>query len=255
MKRSRRGTVQPALADWIALGRTGVRAGPVLRGCVSSAVGVVRSVLPTRVRAQRWIHYYVDLTGSLPALPPEVRLTRVTDEVIAQLRAHPEAAENQLKSGLRFWDHGLRRAYIWMDDHEPLCIQWLLTHTDHMALRSLPEWAGMYPPLPRGIGQVENLFAFATARRQGVASRFEYALYHEARRHGLTRLVTHIHEPNTAARGWADRTGWQRSGTITRVQVDLPWFRGRSLYVHRQETAAPAPALVLPPSRVHARTA
>src|ERR1041384_6247275 len=83
---------------------------------------------------------------------PGVRLTRVTDEVIAQLRAHPEAAENQLKSGLRFWEHGLRRAYIWMDDHEPLCIQWLLTHTDHMALRSLPEWAGMYPPPPRRPG-------------------------------------------------------------------------------------------------------
>lgn len=255
MKHSDRSTPHPTVTDWVSIGRVGIRPGLVRRACLATALGLVRALFRKRLRAQRWIHYSVDLTSSLPAAPPDVRLTRITDDVIARLRDHPESAENQLKSGLRFWDHGLRRAYIWMDGGEPMCMQWLLAHGDHAALRTLGEWAGMYPPLPRGVGQVENLFAFASARRQGVASRFEYALYHEARRQGLVRLVTHIHEPNTAARAWADRTGWQRGGTITRYQLDLPWFRARSLYVHRHEKAAAPAVPVMRSTAIRARTA
>ena len=58
----------------------------------------------------------------------------------------------------------------------------------------------------------------------------------------------------TAARAWADRTGWRRCGTITRYQVDLPGLRAHALYLHRHD-AAPMPALVLPSPSVHARTA
>src|SRR5882724_201726 len=250
MKPSRNGTVRPGLADWVYIGRSGVAAGALLRSCVSATLGAARSALPRRVLVQRWVRYRVDLTGALPPVAPDVRLTRVTDDLVDMLRHHPEQAENQLRSGLRFWDRGLRRAYVWLGQEGPLCIQWLLTQADGARLHRLGDWAGMYPPLPGRTGQVENLFAFASARKEGVASRFEYALYHEARRLGLAQLVTHIHEPNTAARAWADRTGWHRSGTITRYQVDLPGLRARAVYVHRREQGAgsgeryiPAPAV------------
>src|SRR5438034_5385290 len=241
MERSRR--------NWVYVGRSGVQAGALLRTCVTASVRLARAVLPQRVLAQRWIRYRIDLTGPLPPVAPDVRLTRVTDDLIDMLRHHPEQAENQLRSGLRFWERGLRRAYIWLGEDGPLCIQWLLTEADGRRLHRLGDWAGMYPPLPSRTGQVENLFAFASARTQGVASQFEYALYHEARRLGLAQLVTHIHEPNTAARAWADRTGWHRYGTITRYQMDLPGLRARCVYVHRWEQGALKASLTVPGSR------
>ena len=140
---------------------------------------------------------------------------------------------------------------MWLSEEGPLCIQWLLTDADRVQLHRLGDWAGMYPPLPRGTGQVENLFAFASARKQGVASRFEYALYHEARRLGLKQLVTHVYEPNTSAHAWADRTGWRRCGTITRYQMDLPGLRARSVFVHRSDIATPR--LLLPSPSMRAR--
>jgi hypothetical protein len=238
MERSRPKSVGRALADWVFVGCTGVEAGALIRTCVAATLGLLRAVLPQRVQVQRWIRYRVDLTAPLPPVSPEVRLTRVTDGLMNVLRQHPECAENQLRSGVRFWDRGLRRAYVWMSDEGPLCIQWLLTEADGARVQHLGDWAGMYPPLPRHTGQVENLFAFTTVRHKGVASRFEYALYQEARQLGLEQLVTHIHEPNTAARAWADRTGWQACGTITRYQVDVPGLRARCLYVHRNDAGA-----------------
>src|SRR5947207_10158540 len=82
------------------------------------------------------------------------------------------------------------------------------------------------------VGQVENLYAFSTARRRGVATQFEYALYHEARRVGLRELVTHIHEANAAARGWAERTGWRPYGTITRYQLDVRALGAYAIFLH-----------------------
>ena len=217
------------------VGRSGVEAGVVLRTCVSTTLGLARAALPRRVAAQCWIRYHIDLTEALPPVSPDVRLTRVTDDFIDMLRHHPEQAENQVRSALRFWDRGLRRAYVWLGDEGPLCMQWLLTEADGRHFHRLGEWAGMYPPLAPRTGQVENLFAFATVRKQGVATQIEYALYREARRLGLTQLVTHIYEPNSAARAWADRTGWRRCGTITRYQVDLPGLRSRTVFVHRRD--------------------
>src|SRR5437667_391482 len=192
MERSRR--------NWVYVGRSGIQAGALVRTCVTATLRLARAVLPQRVLEQRWIRYRVDLTGPLPPVAPDVRLTRVTDDLIDRLRHHPEQAENQLRSGLRFWERGLRRAYIWLGEDGPLCIQWLLTEADGRRLHRLGDWAGMYPPLPPRTGQVENLFAFASARKQGVASRFEYALYQEARRLGMAELVTHIHETKPGAR-------------------------------------------------------
>lgn len=208
--------------------------GPLLYACATAGLGAVRAVLPRRLDASRWVRYRIDLTDALPPAPG-VSLTAVTDEIIERLRRHPDCGENQLKSGLRFWELGLQRAYVWMGDDGPRCIQWLLTHADAPRLPGLGDWAGMYAPLSPDVGQVENLFAFSTARHKGVASRFEYALYREARGIGLRRLVTHIHEGNAAARAWADRTGWRRCGTITRYEMNLPGLRARSVYVHRDD--------------------
>lgn len=237
------------------LGRSGIEAGAVLRTCVATTLGLARAALPQRVAAQRWIRYRIDLTGALPPVSPDVRLTRVTDVFMDMLRHHPEQAENQVRSALRFWDRGLRRAYVWLSDEGPLCMQWLLTQADGSHVQRLGEWAGMYPPLPPRTGQVENLFAFACVRTPGVASQFEYALYHEARRLGLAQLLTHIYEPNSAAHAWADRTGWRRCGTITRYQVDLPGLRARRVFVHCSDRD-PTPAPVLRCASVRApRTA
>jgi GNAT superfamily N-acetyltransferase len=238
----------------VYLGRSGVAAGVVLRTCVTTTLGLALAALPRRVAAQRWIRYRIDLTGALPPVSPDVRLTRVTDDFIDMLRHHPEQAKNRVRSALRFWDRGMRRAYVWLSDEGPLCMQWLLTQADGSRIHRLGEWAGMYPPLAPHTGQVENLFAFANVRKRGVATQFEYALYHTARRLGLTQLVTHIHESNSAARDSADRTGWQRCGTITRYLVDLPGLRSRGVFVHRSDE--PTSGLMFPSASVRAtRTA
>lgn len=179
-----------------------------------------------------WVRYHIDL-ATVSREPSDASLTRVTDQIIDELRCHPDADQNQLRSGFRFWCHGLRRAFVWCSVEGPLCIQWLLTGSDTTLLRSLPGWAGMYHPLPPGYGQVENLFTFSTARRKGVARQFEYMLYDEARRLGLRGLYTHIHARNSAARAWAQRTEWREFGTIRRYTFDLPGLRPVSCYVHR----------------------
>lgn len=219
--------------EWLCVGRYCSRARPLVRTSATSFFALARAVFAGRVLTERWIRYAIDLTDT-PPVPPGVHLTPVTDDVIRALREHPDRVQSQLASGLRFWDHGLRRAYVWIDEEGPLCIQWLLTTADNARLRALPDWAGMYPPLPPGVGQVENLFAFSTARRKGVATQFEHALYETARQVGLRQLITHIHEGNSAARGWADRTGWRAYGTITRYQLDFPGVRARSAFLHRE---------------------
>ena len=219
-------------SEWLCVGQYCCRAPLLFRGTVTTCVHLARMAVPERIRIHRWIRYWIDLADT-PPVPVDVRLSPVTDDVIRTLRAHPDLSENQLTSGLRFWDHGLRRAYIWMGQEGPRCIQWLLTSMDNSRLRTLPDWAGMYPPLPPGVGQVENLFTFSSGRRRGVATQFEDALYEEARMAGLRHLITHISEPNTAARGWAARTGWRAYGTIIQCQLHLPGGRARSVFLHR----------------------
>ncbi len=198
------------LDDWLCVGRACYRA-PLARRVAAAGTRLARAALPGRVGAHRWIRYHVDLSNTPPA-PPDVHLTPVTDDIIRLIERHPDRAENQVRSALRFWDHGLRHAFIWMDRGEPMCMQWLLTRADGPRLRALGEWAGMYP-----------------------------------RRIGLRHLVTHIHEANAAARGWADRTGWRRYGTITRYQIDLPALRTWGVYLHRHDDPAPTTPVVLGP--------
>jgi hypothetical protein len=228
--------------DWLCLGRACCRARTPLRLAVTGLLRLARAAFPRHVLRQRWIRYEVDLAAT-PAAPPHVHLTRVTDPIIASLRQRPDRAETNFKLGLRFWDEGLRRAYIWISQNGPLCMQWLLLPEDNRQLRRLSEWAGMHPPLPRGTGQVDHLFAFAAARLSSVCTDFAYALYDEARRAGLQTLVTHIHESDRGARAWAEGTGWRRFGTITRHQLGWPGTFARSVYVHRDEAPRRAEAM------------
>ncbi len=227
--------------EWLGVGRSCVALNPPLKACVTAGLALARPALADRLVTQHWVRYAIDL-GAPPPAPPEVRLTPVTDALIAALRTHRDHRENQLVSGFRFWDRGLRGAWVWTGDEGPLCIQWLMTPRDNARLPALGEWAGMYPPLPEGTGRVENLFTFSTVRRKGVATMFELALFEEARRLGLTRIVTHIAADNVSANRWAERMGWALHGTITRYQVDAPWVRRAMIYVHRDADAAPAPA-------------
>jgi len=187
--------------------------------------------ITSRVSSGVWVRYRIDLAETRRE-PSDASLMEVTDHLIAELRRHPDAKQNQLQSGFRFWEHGLRRAFVWYGDEGPLCIQWLLTGSDGARLQSLPVWADMYPPLPQGYGQVENLFTFSTARRKGVARQFEYMLYEEARHLGLRGLYTHIYAGNDAARAWAERTEWRAFGIIRRCTFEIPGLRGVSCCVH-----------------------
>jgi hypothetical protein len=201
---------------------------------VTGLLRLARAAFPRHVVRQRWIRYEIDLAATPPA-PPHVHLVRVTDPIIDSLRQRPDRAETNFKSGLRFWEEGLRRAYIWIGQDGPLCVQWLLLPEDNRQLRRLSEWAGMHPPLPPGTGQVENLFAFSAARLSSVTTDFTYALYDEGRRAGLRTLVTYIHESDRGARAWVEGTGWRRYGTITRHQLGWPGMLARSVYLHSDE--------------------
>ncbi|HEX7937396.1 MAG TPA: GNAT family N-acetyltransferase [Gemmatimonadaceae bacterium] len=217
--------------EWIWIGGAHVRVPPAVCRLALAMCGLASSAAPGRAQRERWVRYHVPLADT-PEPPPDVQLEPLTDAIVARLRDHADRNANQLRSGLRFWDHGLRRAFIWMSGDDPLCVQWLLTARDTPLIRTLPDWAGMYLPQPDGCGQVENLYTFSTARRKGVATQFEHALFVRARQAGLRHLVTHVHEANAAARGWADRTGWTAIGHITRLRVDVPWLRSRSVFVH-----------------------
>src|SRR5207248_209446 len=151
------------LREWLCFGRACCRARLPLRVGATAVLRLARAAFPRHVLRQRWIRYEIDLADTPPP-PPHVRLTRVTDPIIGELRQRPDRAETNLKAGLRFWDEGLRRAYIWLGADGPLCIQWLLLPEDNRQLRRLSDWSGMYPPLPWGTGQVDHLFAFSAAR-------------------------------------------------------------------------------------------
>jgi len=178
-----------------------------------------------------WACYTISVKS--PEDPPqEVQLQPVSEDMIIALQNHVESDENQLKSGLRFWRNGMHQAYIWMEGNEPLCIQWLLTSKDNEKLRGLPDWAGMYPPIDDEVGQVENLYAFKAARGRGVATIFEKALFCEAQKLGLSRLITHVHQENEATHKWARKLRWHRCGTITLFGLDFRKLREHPIFIH-----------------------
>jgi ribosomal protein S18 acetylase RimI-like enzyme len=220
--------------NWVCVGASCWPTSALVLDLFADAVLAPLTSMTGRLTALQWARYrarLADIPSSFISSAP--KLTQVTEDIIQALRTHPDRRENQLRSGLEFWNLGLRRAYIWMEPEGPLCIQWLLTEADNAKLRVLPNWAGMYPQLSPGQGQVENLFTFTNVRRRGIATQFAYGMYQAAQQAGLREIVTHIHEHNVAACGWAERTGWHRYGTIIRYQADLPGLRNRELFLHR----------------------
>ena len=197
---------------------------------VDQSLQILRRIIPSRVSSIDYVRYRKDLTDAIPESVAEV--TRVTEAHIARLRLHPTYGSNPRVSGFRLWDHGLRTALIWEDGGEPLCIQWLFTSSDSELLRTYPEWSGLYPPLATDTAQVENLFSFAFARPGGAATEFMFGVFRLVRTMGIRTVFTHILASNWPAHRWAERTGWQRHGTIRRWSVDLPVIRRFPLCVH-----------------------
>jgi GNAT superfamily N-acetyltransferase len=221
--------------EWVCAGRrcmSGLSVpGALLTGALERA-----SHLTSRVTVQRWIRFRAE-PERVPPAPTDAALTPLSDGLVAYLKKHPDYAQVDFSSGLAFWEHGLRRAFLWIVDEQPLCIQWMFDAHDNAALRRLPVWANMYPPIPPGSAQVEKLWTFSTARQKGIATRFAAAMFAEARRRGFRELLTHIHEANAPARMWAQKTGWEAYGTITRYGVDLPGLRSPHISVstHRHD--------------------
>jgi hypothetical protein len=189
---------------------------------------------PARVRCEAWIRYRRSVGHESQSA--EI-LTAFSDATIERLRQHPLRDRDQIRSGLRFWAHGLKTAFIWQEDHEPLCMQWLFLPEDHARVRQLPGWADLYPPLPPASGQAENIFTFPRGQRRhgGAATEFARAMFSQAERMGLSQLYTHIHQGNLGARRWAERTGWRPYGIIRRYHIDAPWLRNKHWCLHGVE--------------------
>jgi hypothetical protein len=195
--------------------------------------------MTSRVPVERWVRYRI-APGTALRPPRGAYLTPVDADIIETIRQHPDAAQPDLASGLKFWQRGLRDGYVWFLRGEPVCFQWVLTEQYNDLLRSLPVWANMYPPIPQGVVFVEKLWAFTPFRGTGRATQFGYLMCDELRRRGVREVRTHIHEHNAPARIWARRTGWDPYGFIDRYEFDLPALRDRhvSLCVHSSWSGA-----------------
>ncbi len=205
-----------------------------------------------RVIVQRFVRFELH-PAEIEATPSDIRLAPVSAEIIARLRKHPDAVNDAFASGLAFWDMGVRNGFVWFDGDEPLCFQWQLTEPDLWALRAQSEWGNLYPHLSGGMAQREKLWVFSSARRKGVASRFAGAMLDEARKRGVTTLVTHVSEANAPALSLVERSGWKRCGMIVRYEFDVPVLRNlkSSVAVHlRSAQPGAAPSRVSEPRKV-----
>jgi len=219
---------------WFATNRFYLRLPDRLLRALAALLGVVDRLLRGRLPHSTWVRYELDLTTLEHSPDPAVTLSLMDEHIADSLRTHPWHERAQLVTAIRLWDHGLRRAYVWLKDGQPLCMQWLFLREDAELLRRLPQWSGMYPPLAQATGQLENILVLPLGlrRREGSGVPFSYAMYDLARRRGLRRLITHIPEGNVAARRWAARTGWVAYGSIRRYHFNLRWLRNHFFYLH-----------------------
>jgi hypothetical protein len=199
-----------------------------------------------RLKSSSWRHFWIDLAHA-PAAPADVQLEPLTQSLIERLRQHPECRANQLISGFRFWDLGLRRGFVWLWQGEPLCIEWLLLAQDNERLQALPGWAGIHLPLAPGEGRLENLFKFhhRNPPPRDIALHFQHGLFAEARRLGVRQLYSHVHVDNKSATALALRSGRQQIGWIRRYELDLPALRGKPFFLHQLEDRFEPPAPII----------
>lgn len=222
--------------DWLCTNRRAIPLSPRMSGRTDKlASAVTHWEKRGRISRQTWVRYRIQLS-KLPERPEDVALEPVSDSFIQSLRAGEEKfRENQIRSAVRFWDGGLKSAYLWGEDGEPLCMQWLLHPSDCASLPNLDNWAGMFPPIPQECGVLDNIYSFVAARQRkpGAATKLAIAVMHEARRLGFQELRTHIAQENLPAHRWARRVGLTAYGIIDRYAIKLPWVPVTYLYHHQ----------------------
>jgi hypothetical protein len=209
--------------DWVCIRRSAWRGDRPWFGLLFGMLTSLSRVTP-RVAVQRWVRFRLH-PADVPLPEEGIRLTPVTEEVLAVLRAHPDFAEEAFATGLAFWDFGVRNGYVWFEDGQPRCFQWQLSAADTAALRERSPWGNMYPPLEAGMAHQEKMWTFSSSRMKGVASRFALAMFDEARRAGVTTIIAHINETNEAALALVNRTGWKPYGKIQRFNFHFPVLR------------------------------
>ena|SRR5690625_1087618 len=208
-------------------------------------------VLRHRLVKESWVRYQIcldqfDMTlNDIKPPPADVHLERIDETIMDLLQSHWCRDRAQLVTAARFWEHGLRDGFIWREDGEPLCFVWLFLPEHNDLLARLPAWAGMFPPLPEGWAQLENVFTFPRGlrRRGGAATDFIHAVMYAARKRHFSGLITHIHEDNLLARRWAQRCGCKAFGTLARYHLDLPRLREHPWYLHDVGPVDPVPSL------------
>lgn len=233
-------------ATWFSTNHRHISLGPRAAHWAQQAGHLLQQARLQRLQREVWIRYRLELAPYLAQHPHSpAQLTPVTAEFITTLAQGPQRQQSQVQTAAKLWRHGLRGGYVWLQEGKPLCLQWLFSHRDNPLLRALPDWGGMYPPLPPEWGQVENLLSLPAGMRYpgGAAAPFALAMYRLAADRGMRWLITHIHERNAAAHRWAARTGWTAYGRIQRYQLDFPRLRGRwCAYLH--DTVRPDAASV-----------
>jgi len=211
-------------ADWLCTNRRAVRISPTASRRIDVfGNALIRLGRRRRIARQLWVRYRIGL-AQLPPRPADVRLEPMNGEFVESLKNGKEPMANQIRSAVRFWEGGLRNAYVWFEDGEPLGMQWLLRPGELATFPNLGPWAGMFPPIPENCGFLENVYSFAgPARpRPGAATKLAIAVAHEARRLGYSELRTHVPQNNLHAHRWARRIGLSPYGIIDRYTVKLP---------------------------------
>ncbi len=125
-------------------------------------------------------------------------------------------------------------------------MQWLVTAADNESRSRLGVWSSLYLPLSSRIGRLEGFYAFKDAHGNRVATKFTFAMNYKARSMGLKELVTHVVEENGVVCKWLQKVGWQESGSITCLRLDLPGLRHISICLHENSAQQ---KFLLPPKR------
>lgn len=214
----------PSHSDWLCTNHRAVPISPGMSRRIDRLGSALLDAGSGRVARQSWVRYHINLSH-LPERPPEVVLEPITAQFMASLRQGGTGeTDNQIRTAMRFWDNGLRSAFVWLDKGEPLCMQWLLHARHFAALPRLGSWSGMYPPVSDDCGIVENIYSFPSAHERvpGAATKLAIAVLHEARRRGYRELQTHVVQSNLAAHRWARRIGLKPYGIIDRYGIKLP---------------------------------
>lgn len=191
-----------------------------------------------RLQQQVWLRYGMRLQADMVGAVSR-RLHASTGEaetmsadLLAEFTARYPTA-NQVVTANSLWAHGLRRAFIARDaTGVPIAFSWVLNSTDNPRLATLPHWGGMYPPIPPGWLQLENVFCVARSLARGRLIT-NLACAASLQVDSLpTGIMAHVGEHNAIVRRWIESLGCQRYGKIIRLHIDALWVRRYSAFIH-----------------------